>query len=792
MSAHASGRPPIDHPIAFPDHPLSISRPTHRREDLRLVTGRGVFADDLCLPDQAQAVFVRSNLSHGILKGVDTEAARAAPGVLGVFTAEDLAAAGIGKIPYLPIPGFAMPTPVDAPRPALATGRIRHVGEPIAVVVAKTRLQAEDASELVRVDIDPLPAVVDTLGAVQDGAPLVWDSAPNNVALTWQGGDSAAAAQAFADAAHVTRLRIINNRVIANPIEPRTAIASYDASSEAWQLICASQGVQYMLRVLCDHTFNVPRERMLVFTHDVGGAFGVKEQPYPEDVAILHAARALGRPVKWQGTRAEHLLSDNHARDSVMDAELALDRDGNFMAVRLSVLDAMGAYYSVHGPYVTIRNTTNGLPLVYRTPCIDVTVKLVMTNTASIGPYRGAGREAAALVMERLVDAAARETGRDPVALRRQNMIPASAMPYRSPSGRLYDSGDFEAVLDKALALADWDGFSIRAEESRARGKLRGLGISCFLECVGGLLFESADIRFADDGGIDLVVATQSSGQGHETSFAELVSAQLGVDPEIIRLRQGDSRDVPRGLASIASRSLLMAGSALFLSCQEAIRKGRQLAAFRMEVNPADIEFVDGAFRIVGTDRSVSLIDLAQWLKRQPNLPEDLPRTLDATGDFDADELNFPNGCHICEVEVDPETGRTSVVRYAAVDDVGVVVNPTIVHGQVQGGLAQGIGQVLMEHIVYDEEGQLLSGSFMDYGMPRANDIPVARVELHEVPARSNPLGVKGAGECGVTGAVAATINAVSDALWRAGASADIQMPATAERVWRALSLARS
>ena len=426
------------------------------------------------MPHQAQAVFIRSSVAHGILNSIDIEAARNAPGVLRVFTADDLAAAGIGNIPYLPIPGFAMPTPVDAPRPALAIGRVRHVGEPIALVVAETRLQAEDACELVHVDIATLPAAVDTASAVEPDAPRVWDNAINNVGLTWQGGDREATSKAFEQADHVTRLRIVNNRVIANPIEPRTAIANYDEATQAWQLVCASQGVQYMLRVLCDHTFKVPRERMLVFTHDVGGAFGVKEQPYPEDVAILHAARAIGRPVKWQGTRAEHMLSDNHARDAIMDGELALDQDGNFLAVRLSVLDAMGAYYSVHGPYVTIRNTTNGLPLVYRTPCIDVTVKLVMTNTASIGPYRGAGREAAALVMERLVDAAARETGRDPVSLRRQNLIPSSAMPYRSPSGRLYDSGEFEAVLDKALVQADWDGFSSRNAASQAIGLIRG------------------------------------------------------------------------------------------------------------------------------------------------------------------------------------------------------------------------------------------------------------------------------------------------------------------------------
>jgi carbon-monoxide dehydrogenase large subunit len=766
---------------------LSLSRPSRRREDLRLLTGRGTFADDVDLPGQVHAVFVRSPVAHGILRGIDSAAARAAPGVLGVFTGADLEAAGIGPIPYLPIPGFAMPTPVEAPRPALATGRVRHVGEAVAVVVAETRTQAEDAAELVVPDILPLPAAADTALAVRPGAPRVWDDAPDNVGLTWRGGDAAATEAAFARASHVTRLRIVNNRVIANPIEPRTAIASFDAGQEAWSLICASQGVQYMLRVLCDHTFKVPRERMLVFTHDVGGAFGVKEQPYPEDVSILHAARVLGRPVKWRGTRGEHLLSDNHGRDAVMDAELAMDAEGSFLAVRLSVLDAMGAYYSVHGPYVTIRNTTNGLPLVYRTPAIDVTVKLVLTNTASTGPYRGAGREAAALVMESLVEAAARETGRDPVALRRQNLIPASAMPYRSPAGRLYDSGAFELVLDKALALADWDGFAGREAASRAAGRLRGRGLCCFLECVGGLLYESAEIRFAGDGGIDLVVATQSSGQGHETSFTDLVAGRLGVPAGLVRLRQGDSRDVPRGLASIASRSLLMAGSALSLSCEQVLRKAKALAAYRLEVDEADVEFEGGEFRVAGTDRGIGLLAIARWLQSSPALPHGLSASLDSTGDFDAEELNFPNGCHVCEVEIDPETGETRVDRYAAVDDVGVVMNPMIVHGQVHGGVAQGLGQALAERIVYDADGQLLSGSFMDYVMPRATDLPAISVALEQVPARSNPLGVKGAGESGVTGSIAAVANAVADAFWRAGVPGSIELPATAERVWRAL-----
>ncbi len=768
---------------------MSLSRPV-RREDARLLAGRGTYADDVSVPGQAYAAFVRSSVAHGELRGVDCDAARAAPGVLGVFTGADLLEAGVGPIPYLPMPNFPLPVRAPAPRLALARDRVRHVGETIAIVVAETAQQAADAAELVLPDIEPLPAVTDVAEAVLPGAPQLWPDAPGNVALHWHGGDAAATEAAFARAAHVTRLRLVNNRVVANPIEPRAVLASFDAESETYGLTAATQGVQYMLRVLCEHTLNVPRERMHVRTHDVGGAFGVKEQPYPEDVAMLFAARRLGRPVKWCGTRSEHLLSDNHARDAAIDAALALDADGRFLAVRASVLDAMGAYHSVHGPFVAIRNTTNGLPLVYRTPALAVDVRLVMTNTVSTGPYRGAGREQAALIMERLVDQAARETGRDPVALRRLNLIPEAAMPYRSPSGRLYDSGAFEAVLDRALALCDWDGFEARRADSAARGMLRGRGVACFLECVGGLMFESADLRFAPDGGIDLVVATQSSGQGHETSFAALVAGRLGVPAELVRLRQGDSRDVPRGLASIASRSLLMAGSSLALACDGALAKGRLAAAQVLEVAEADVVFEEGGFRVAGTDRAVPLLELAGRLRAMAAsgaLPDGMPATLDTTGDFDAEELNFPNGCHVCEVEIDPDTGVVRVDRYGGVDDVGVAVNPTIVHGQVHGGVAQGVGQGLMERVSYDADGQLLSGSLMDYALPRAADLPSLSVGLHEVPARSNPIGVKGAGESGVTGSIPALANAVADALSRAGVFAAIDMPFTAEKVWRAL-----
>ncbi len=762
---------------------MSLSSP--RREDGRLVSGHGTYADDVNLPNQAYAAFVRSTVPHGTLNAVGTAAAQAAPGVLGVFTGADLVAAGVGPIPYLPMPNFPLAVQAQAPRPALAVGRLRHVGECIAVVVAETAQAAADAAELVWPDITPLPSVTDVAEAILPGAPQIWPDAPGNVALHWHGGDLAATEAAFAAAAHVTRLHLVNNRVVANPIEPRACLASYDPATGTYALVAATQGVQYMLRVLCEHVFHVPRERMHVRTFDVGGAFGVKEQPYPEDVAILHAARALGRPVKWLGTRSEHLLSDNHARDAVIDCALALDAEGRFLAIRASLLDAMGAYNSVHGPFVAIRNTTNGLPLVYRTPAIAVDVRLVMTNTASTGPYRGAGREQAALITERLIDQAARELDRDPVGLRRLNLIPSSAMPYRSASGRLYDSGAFEEVLDLAIAAADWDGFDARRTASAAGNRLRGRGVGCFLECVGGLMYESADLRFAPDGGVDLVVATQSSGQGHETTFPALVADRLGIPAELIRLCQGDSRDVPRGLASIASRSLLMAGSSLFLACDAAIRKGRTAAASLLEVAEADLEFHGGSFRVAGTDRAITLLEVARRVREAP--AANGPDTLDSTGDYDAEELNFPNGCHICEVEIDRDTGAVRVDRYVGVDDVGVAFNPTIVHGQVHGGVAQGLGQVLMEQAVYDRDGQLLSGSFMDYAIPHAADMPSMTVALHEVPARSNPIGVKGAGESGVTGSIPAIANAVADALAQAGALRPIDMPFTAEKVWRAL-----
>lgn len=768
-------------------HTFGISQPVRRREDGRLITGKGSFADDVNVLGQARAVFLRSSHGHGLIRAIDAGEALKAPGVLAVMTGDDLRAADVGYIPYLPLGGFTMDPPADTPRPALAQDKVRHVGEPVVMVVAETVAQAMDACEKVRVEIEPLPAVTDVERAVAEGAPAVWPGAPNNLALTWRYGDRAAVEKAFTQAAHVTKVKLVNNRVIANPIEPRSCIGSYNPGDASFTLIAPSQGAHFFHRVLCEHVFNMPRDKMRIRTSDVGGAFGCKEQPYPEDIAVLHAARVLGRPVKWSGTRAEHFLSDNHARDAVIEAALALDASGRFLAIKATLLDGIGAYCSCHGAHISIRNTTNGLPLMYDVPLIDVEISLVLTNTAPIGPYRGAGREQASYITERLVDQAARELGIDPVDLRRRNLVPTTAIPYKSAAGQTYDSGDFEGLLDKTLALADWNGFDARARASAANGRIRGRGLSCFVECVGAYPFEGADIRFEADGTVTVVTATQSSGQGHETSFTQLAAERLGVPFDKVRVKENDTSDLPKGLASVGSRSMIMAGSAIAIAGDAVIEKGRSLASHVLEVSKADLEFRDGSFCVRGTDISIGLLDLAMRVRSLRNLPPDLPATLDSTGEFTAPGLHHPNGSHVCEVEIDPETGTVDVVAYCAVDDVGTIINPLIVHGQIHGGVAQGIGQVLLERIAYDADGQLITGSLMDYGLPRAADLPAFNVDFHPTPSTKNPIGVKGTGECGVTGSIPAVLNAVNDALARAGAATSIGLPVTPEKIWRSL-----
>ena len=765
-----------------------ISSPVRRREDVRFVTGRGCYTNDIDVPGQAHAAFVRSDHAHGTLRGVNIEAAMKMPGMVGILTGNDLLRAGVGFIRRIPLKGFELGKTLDTPRPGLAQGRVRYVGEPVALVIAETAAQAADAASVVSVDVEPLPCVTGVEDAVTAGAPTIWSDAPNNIAIQWQSGSTDSIDAVFAEAAHVTRMKLVNTRIFANAIEPRAGIAQYDSRTDKYTWIAPSQGVRYMVRVLCDQVFKISDEKMHVLTYDVGGAFGSKEQPYPEDVALLHAARAVGRTIKWHATRSENLLSDNHARDAVIECALALDSKGRFLAIRASILASMGAYFGCNGPNGTIRNTPWGMPLVYRTPMVHAEMKAVMTNTAPIGPYRGAGREQASYIVERLVDKAAWEMDIDRISLRRRNLIPASAIPYRSPSGRLYDSGEFEAVMDKALGLADWKGFSARAKASKKRGLIRGLGVANFLECVGGSWQESSFIRFTDDRRILLVVATQSHGQGHETSFPQVVADRLGVPYDVIELRQGDSADLPKqGYATIGSRSMIMAGSALSNTCEIVIEKGRKAASHYLEAAETDIEFSRGTFRVAGTDRSIDLFDLAKHVRLDTNNAQPDAEGLDSEGEYIAPDMHFPNGCHICEVDIDPNTGKIAVDRYVAVDDVGTIVNPPIVHGQVHGGVCQGMGQVLMEHCQYSEDGQFLTGSFMDYAMPRAADVPSMDTAFHPVPSPKNPLGVKGSGECGVTGSLPAVTNAIMDALTRAGVKADIDMPFTPEKVWRAI-----
>jgi len=763
-----------------------------RREDARFLTGAGRYTNDISLPGQLHAAFVRSDHAHGVIRKIDTAQATAMPGVVAIFTGDDLRDGGVGFIHRLPLKGFDLGKTLDTPRPGLAQDRVRYVGEPLALVVAESAYQAGDAATQVAVDIDPLPCVTDVEEAIGAGAPLLWEHAPGNIAIDWQTGDPAETDAAFADAAHVTRLKLRNTRVFANAIEPRASIADYDAANDRYVWITPSQGVRYMLRVLCDQVFKVPDDKIHIRTYDVGGAFGSKEQPYPEDVAILFAARRLSRPVKWHAARSENLLSDNHARDSMIDCALALDAKGNFLAIRATIHQSMGAYFGCNGPNGSIRNTPWGMPLVYRTPKLHVRVLAVMTNTAPIGPYRGAGREQASYIVERLIDEAAREMKIDRIALRRKNLIPASAIPYRSPSGRLYDSGEFEAVMNKAIEIADVKSFESRARADRKQGLIRGLGIANFLECVGGAWQESAQIRFGDDGSVLLYVATQSHGQGHETSFPRVVARQLGIADDRIELRQGDSFSLPKlGFASVGSRSMIMAGSALSRTCDIVLEKARKAASHWFEADEKDLEFSEGAFRVLGTDRAIGLLDLAGLVRRQPESFPPEVREFDSDGEYTAPDMHFPNGCHVCEVVVDPDTGKIRVDRYVAVDDVGTVINSAIVHGQVHGGICQGLGQVFMEHCQYDPAGQFLTATFMDYAMPRAHDLPSITAEFHSVPSPKNPLGVKGSGECGVTGSLPALSNAIVDAFARVGATTRVDMPFTPEKVWQILQQTR-
>ena len=765
---------------------FGVGQPVSRKEDPTLLRGEGRYTDDINLSGQAHAVMVRSRIAHGRLKGIDVEAARAMPGVLAVLTHADLEAAGFGPLKCaLNIPdrdGQPMKTP---PRPSLATGKVRFVGEPVACVVAETALQAKDAAELVELDIDELPAVTDPADALKPDAPRLHDEAPGNLALDFHYGDAEAVKKAFAEAAHVTRLEIVSNRIIVNPMEPRAAIGSYDPASDRWTLHVGCQGVMGLRAGLARDVLNVPPEKVRVLTGNVGGSFGMKSQVYPEYGPLLLASQLLGRPVKWTDERSESFLSDHHGRDHQRVAELALDKDGTFLAVRLTGYGNAGAY--IYPPMPATTNAVKNLIDVYRTPAMEVNSKVVFTNTTPVGAYRGAGRPEGNYYMERLIDRAAREMGIDRVELRRRNHIRPEQMPYKAPSGMNYDSGDFTAVLDKALAAADWRGFEKRKQESARRNKLRGRGIGSYLEVTGPPSKEYGGIRFEEDGSVTMLSGTLDYGQGHATPFAQVLSERTGIPFGRLRLLQGDSDQLKVGGGTGGSKSALVGSQAFIEAADKLIEQGKQIAAHVLEASAVDIEFAHGRFTIAGTDRGIGIMELAEKLRSGLELPSDIPQSLDVSHVSDNPPFSFPNGCHIAEVEIDRDTGEIEVVRYFMVNDFGTVINPMLVEGQAHGGVVQGIGQAIFERTVYDGQGQPLTGSYMDYALPRASDAPFFSVQNHPVPCKTNRLGVKGCGEAGCAGALPSVVNAVIDALSEVGVT-QIDMPLTPEKVWHAIN----
>ncbi|MBM3600453.1 MAG: xanthine dehydrogenase family protein molybdopterin-binding subunit [Alphaproteobacteria bacterium] len=765
-----------------------------RFEDPRLLRGGGQYTADISLPGQAYAYFVRSPHAHARIRKIDVAAAKKSPGVLAVLTHGDVAASGLGTLPSDGSRKRLDGSPAfQTARPLLMNDRARYVGDPIVLIVAETLAQAADAAELVDIDYQELPSVNGAANAARPGAPKVWDGAADNLAFFWSAGDKAAVERTIKEAAHVVRLDFVINRVTANPIESRAALGHYDARDDRYTLWTGVQGPHALRSVLADRIFKLPSHRFRILTRDVGGSFGMKNGIYAEQPLVLWASRLTGRPVKWVADRTETMMSDEHARDHVTTADLALDKDGKFIALRVSTLLDIGAYLTPRcGAPI---GNAGGVAGVYTTPHIYSEIIGVHTNSSPTGPYRGAGRPEATYCIERLVDTAARDLKIDPVELRRRNMIPAAAMPYKTGLVFTYDSGDFRTVMDKALRLADHAGAATRRAEARARGKLWGVGIAYPIEVAGGPYVQPmpdmAELAIGPDGVVELRSGSTSMGQGNETAYMQLVAAKLGIPAERIRVVLGDSDALPFGRGNGGSSALSTGGPAVADAVDKVVAKGKIFAAQLLEAAAADIEFDAGRFLVAGTDKAVTLGEVARAAYDPKRLMRGEPVGLSDIGGFMPPRVNFPNGCHVCEVEVDPETGAVRVRRYTVVDDVGRVLNPLLLKGQLHGGIMQGLGQALMENIAYDaESGQLVSGSFMDYAMPRADDAPFFEIDSHEVPTTSNPLGVKGAGEAGTVGSLPAVINAVVDALAPLGVRT-LDMPATPERVWRAIQEAR-
>ena len=771
---------------------FALGQPVSRFEDQRLLRGGGRYVDDMVLPGMAYGHVLRSPYAHARIRAIDTSKAKAAPGVLAVLTGADWEASGYGD---MPVPGSAWKRPDGSPmyRPryrALARDRVRWVGDYVAFIVAETRAQAVDAADLVEVDYEPLPAIVSTAEALKEGAPLVWDDCPNNICFNHQFGDKAAVDTAFAKADHVVSHSFVINRVYAAAMEPRGAIGHYDPTEGRYTVYTTLQRA-HAFRAELAGTLRIPESRLRVVAGNVGGSFGMKSAVYNEVALVLLASRVTGRPVKWTASRSESFLGDAHGRDNVSEASLALDKNGRFLAMRVKNTVAIGAQLQTGGDSSSTGNLGT-LAGVYTTPAIHVDVTTVFTNTNPMRPYRGNGRPEAAYVIERLVDIAAAELGIDRVEIRRRNIIPPDAMPFKTGLTFTYDCGEFEKGMDMALEMADYAGFEKRRAEARKCGKLRGFGLSNSIERAAAPGYEMGEIRFDRSGTCSIISGAVDQGQGHETIFKQLVCDCLGLDPGEVHYVSGDTDKVALGEGTGGSRSATIGGSALLMASDKVIAKGRRIAAHILEVDAGDVDFADGVFSSPKSNRSLTIKEVAKLAVNPKMVPDGLEPGLAEVAVYRNPVTNFPNGCHVCEIEIDEETGQVRIVAYGVVDDVGFVMNPLLLHGQIQGGVAQGVGQMLMEDIHFDPEtGQNLTGSFMDYAMPHATDFAPIRVKSNPVPTRTNPLGVKGAGEAGNVGALPAVGNALADALSVYGIR-DVPMPATAERLWRLIQASKA
>jgi len=765
--------------------PATLRPSWARIEDELLLRGKGRYTDDLAIPNAAVGIVLRSPHAAADIVSIDKSAALRLPGVLAVYTAADLAEEGIGRLPCIGAVGNSDGSPVFLPpRPVLAEGVVRHVGEPVGFVVATDQASGKSAAEAIGVEYREGRAAVELEAALDSRAPVVWGEAQTNRAFDWQIGNKEETDAVFALAAHVTRLRVVNNRLIAVPMEPRSACADYDPSTESWTLHTGTQG-SWLVRDLITAVLGVSPERLRVITPDVGGSFGSKIHPYPEHVLVCHAAKKLGRPVRWTADRSEAFLADVHGRDTIARAELALDGDHRFLALRVRIIANMGAYVSTFAPLVPTLIATAVLPSVYAFKSVFARISGVLTNTVPIDAYRGAGMPETNYLVERLIDSTAAELNADRVGLRKANLIPAAAMPYTSPLGTVYDSGDFARVLDSALDRSSWKTFSERRRISVTQGLRRGIGIACYIASTGGPPTETAEIRFVD-GRVLLTVGTQASGQGHETAFALLLAQRLGVPFDSIVVQQGDTELMPSGGGTGGSRSLYAQGAAIIEAASRIIEGGRPLAAEALQASIDEIEFRDGRFGVPTTGRNIDLLALASLHQDTGSSAS----TLEAIATAKTETPTFPNGCHIAEVEVDPETGAAKLLRYVAADDIGRVLDEPLARGQIHGGIAQGYGQAMRELTCYDDEtGQLLAGSLMDYALPRADDLPALEVEFTEIPCTTNPLGSKGAGEAGTMASAPAIVSAILDALADDGVR-DLEMPVTSERIWKALQRA--